>query len=159
MLFYIDRHIVPAAYALLPGRMQSPAATAMLLAIGLQESAFEDRRQIGGGPGRSFWQFEATGVRGVLRHRASAVHAAAVLAKLQYPDHSVLAVQASLEHNDVLACAFARLLLWTLPDQLPPDAHSGDQGWDQYLRAWKPGKPHRPRWNPNYGVAWDMVTP
>ena len=48
---------VRPAMALLPARMDTPEADCMLLAIGLQESRFVHRRQIGG-PARGFWQFE-----------------------------------------------------------------------------------------------------
>src|SRR5690606_38643231 len=67
----VEQAIWPA-YALLPSRMDSDRATVMLLAIGLQESRFEHRRQIKG-PARGFWQFErGRGVRGVLTHPATA---------------------------------------------------------------------------------------
>src|SRR5690606_35531315 len=63
----VEQAIWPA-YALLPSRMDSDRATVMLLAIGLQESRFEHRRQIKG-PARGFWQFErGGGVRGVMTH-------------------------------------------------------------------------------------------
>lgn len=60
------------------------------------------------------------------------------------------------KHNDVLAAVFARLLLWTLPDALP-DVHSYEDGWHQYVSAWRPGKPHPATWRGLYGVAWDAV--
>ena len=44
----------------LRGKFRSTAADVLLLAIGLQESRFEHRQQIGG-PARSFWQFERGG--------------------------------------------------------------------------------------------------
>ena len=52
-----ERAIAPAL-ALLPARMSSREAEIMLLAIGLQESLFVPRRQMGNGPARSFWQGE-----------------------------------------------------------------------------------------------------
>jgi hypothetical protein len=139
-------YVIPAAFSLLPGEMGSPGAAQMLLAIGLQESRFAHRRQIGG-PARGYWQFEAGGgTRGVLSHQASSVLAVAMLRRLGYsPDLGFAGVHAVLEHNDILACVFARLLLWTLPVPLPaPDA--GDEGWRQYMAAWRPGKPHPETW-------------
>ena len=47
---------VGQALALLPSAMDTPQAHCMLLAIGLQESRFVHRRQIGG-PACGFWQF------------------------------------------------------------------------------------------------------
>ena len=73
----------PAVYAetmqLLPAKMDSPQARAMLKAIALQESRFEHRKQIGG-PARGFWQFEqGGGVRGVLNHPYSREHIRRIL--------------------------------------------------------------------------------
>src|SRR5690606_27518522 len=63
--------VVVPGLELLPSRMDTPKARLMLLAIGLQESRFDHRRQIGG-PARGLWQFErGGGVRGVLRHPSS----------------------------------------------------------------------------------------
>lgn len=157
MLFHAAHRVLPVAYALLPPEMGSRTASAMLLAIGLQESAFRHRRQISG-PARGFWQFERGGVEGVLTHRASRDHATRVLEVLCYRGADVAAVHAALEHNDVLACVFARLLLWTLPGALPKDEHAEADGWKQYLSAWRPGKPHRETWAGNYGVAFDLVS-
>ena len=53
----VMRDAVRPALALLPAAMNTPQARCMLLAIGLQESRFVHRRQIGG-PARGFWQFE-----------------------------------------------------------------------------------------------------
>ncbi len=72
----ITDHALRPAMALLPARMDTSEARCMLLAIGLQESRFVHRRQIGG-PARGFWQFERGtpasrgGVWGVFLHAAS----------------------------------------------------------------------------------------
>ncbi|XFB08402.1 hypothetical protein AAGT13_00040, partial [Azotobacter salinestris] len=88
------------------------------LTIGLQESGLIHRRQIGG-PARGWWQFEqGGGVAGVLRHPASAGYARGVCtARKVSPEPGI--VWAELEHDDTLAAAFARLLLWTDPAPLP----------------------------------------
>jgi hypothetical protein len=44
----IRRGPIAAALSLLPDRMTSPEAVVQMLAIGLQESRFEHRHQIGG---------------------------------------------------------------------------------------------------------------
>lgn len=156
MIFHVAQRILPAAYSLLPPEMGSRRAAGLLLAIGLQESRFRHRRQIDG-PARSFWQFEMAGVGGVLSHAASREHALAALKTLCYRDVSTVDVYRAIEHNDVLACVFARLLLWTLPETLP-DEHDYEEGWRQYLRAWRPGKPHVETWLGSYGVGWSLVT-
>lgn len=146
----IETAINPAL-ALLPERMDTPAARVMLLSIGLQESRFTHRRQIGG-PARGLWQFEqGGGVRGVLTHPASAAHARKICeARGVAPEAP--AVYERLEHDDVLAAAFARLLLWTDPKTLPLIGDA-DAAWALYLRTWRPGKPHRQTWDVLYGQA------
>lgn len=145
-----ERAIAPAL-ALLPARMSSPQAEIMLLAIGLQESNLTHRRQIGG-PARGLWQFErGGGVAGVLRHDASRDHALRVCdARGAQPVAEQ--VYAQLEHDDVLAAAFARLLLWTDPHALPAE-HDVDGAWQLYLRTWRPGKPHQHTWDKHYARA------
>lgn len=168
MIEIVARHLMPAALALLPADMNTPAARAMLLAIGLQESRFRHRRQIinGGsrpGPAAGFWQFErGGGVRGVMKHEATRGHAIAVLRSLRYDrlaeavSFQMADIHGAIENNDVLACAFARLLLWTLPDTLPGRGEQG-RAWAQYLDAWRPGKPHPATWADFYTEAWVWI--
>lgn len=148
---------IEPALALLPAKMDTPAARVMLLAIGLQESRFQHRRQIGG-PARGFWQFEqGGGVRGVLTHAASAVLARQVC-EVRGVAPTSAAVYGQLESDDVLAAAFARLLLWTDPAQLPALTDS-KSGWDLYARTWRPGKPHPQTWPALHALAVAEVTP
>lgn len=142
------RLAIGPALSLLPPQMDSRAARVMVLAICLQESRLMHRRQIGG-PARGFAQFEVAGVRGVLTHRASRAHALAAMERLCY-EPTVAAAYDAIEHNDMLAVIFARLLLWTLPQPLPDDA---EEGWRQYLEAWRPGKPHPKTWHGHYSTA------
>ena len=147
---------VAEALMLLPAKMTSPQAELMLLAIGLQESRFEHRRQIGG-PARGFWQFErAGGVQGVLRHSATALLAKAVC-KERGVEPTSTEVYGRLEHDDLLACAFARMLLWTDLQALPAIGYSS-ASWQYYLRTWRPGKPHRHTWDALYAQAVAAVT-
>ncbi|MGN6383664.1 MAG: hypothetical protein ACTHMK_13760 [Dyella sp.] len=152
---------------LLPAKFDGQEARVQLLAIGLQESGFETRRQIGGGPGRSYWQFEqAGGVRGVLTHPATKVYARAVCGlRAVAPVESD--VYAAFLSDDLLACAFARLLLWADPSPLP--AIGGWQGaWEYYHRNWRPGAYDRgteeqraeiqQRWQENYAAAVHAMT-
>lgn len=145
---------LPAGLDLLPARMDSREARAMLLACALQESGFRHRRQVGG-PARGWWQFEPIGVRGVLEHPASRTTAERVCELLRYPPDPG-ALYEAIEHNDALACAFARLLLWRLPQRLPTRGES-DYAWSQYIDCWRPGRPHRERWDDNYRAAWESV--
>ena len=149
---YISAAVIPAALKLLPAQMDSPEARAMLLTSGLQESKFEHRRQVGG-PAEGFWQFETGGGwKGVTGHPASKAHALSVLLTLGYglPD---LNDYYAIEHNDILACVFARLLLWTHPLSLPKEGHH-QYAWDYYISLWRPGLPHRQTWDAFYDEAW-----
>lgn len=164
----IPGHVASAindALALLPDRMDTPAARVMLLAIGLQESRFTSRRQLikrGGelvpaGPAKGYWQFERMGgCHGVVRHDAS-----------RYWMHSVCAVRGvafnatalwnAIERDDVLAAAASRLLLFTDPQRLP-DVGDERGAWNLYIRTWRPGQPHRQTWVRLYSEAFDAVT-
>ena len=147
--------IIDPAARLLPS-MDSPRARIMLLAIGLQESRFERRRQIKG-PARGFWQFESGGgVRGVLLHKASAYDAAKVC-HARGVGRSTREVYDRLEHDDILACCFARLLLYTDPRPLPMIGDV-DASWDYYERNWRPGKPHPHTWTGLYERAHNILT-
>lgn len=161
MIELFVRYLIPAAYDVLPSVMNSPKATAMLLSIGLQESKFRERRQVGGGPARGAFQFErGGGVKGVVTHADTRDALRAALVALRYENaigQTVLLYQA-IEHNDILAVVFARLLLWTLPASLP-GCDDFEGSWQQYKNAWRPGKPHRDTWNDNYALAWSIVDP
>ena len=156
---HVARAVLPAAYSLLPPQMASPQASALLLAIGLQESRFSARRQYGNGPARGFWQFELGGVEGVLEHPASRVSVAGVLSVLGYAGASSREVHLALEHNDVLAAALARLLLWTDPRLLPQAADAVGDGWELYRRTWRPGKPKPETWSTHFASGWSVDWP
>ena len=166
MIEIVLQYVMPAALSLLPPEMNTPAARAMLLAIGLQESKFLDRRQVvkGGalGPARGFWQFEKHGgLKGVMTHRLTQSLAIEALGHLRYQTKShvvtsLTTIHATLEHNDILACVFARLLLWTVPAHLPR-RNQPKAGWAQYLEAWRPGQPHPDTWDVYFLDAWDRV--
>ncbi|MFE0843120.1 hypothetical protein [Achromobacter insolitus] len=142
---------VNPALALLPVKMATTAARVQLLAIGLQESRFLHRRQIKG-PAMGFWQFErGGGVRGVLSHPSS-WQAAREVCAARGVKPTATDVYNMLEHDDVLAAAFARLLLWTDPARLPAVGEV-DAAWALYLRTWRPGKPHPQTWGGLYAQA------
>lgn len=153
-LHEVRNGLLAEALLLLPAKMTSPQAEVMLLAIGLQESRFEHRRQIGG-PARGFWQFERGGVRGVLKHKLTAGISAVICADRGVPPNEQ-DVQETLERDDVLAAAFARLLLYTDPAALPALGECA-KAWDYYLRTWRPGKPHRRTWDALYAQALEVV--
>lgn len=164
MIDTVHRVVLPAAYRILPRMMNTPDATAMLLAIGLQESRFKHRVQLprkpGGkpGPARGFWQFEkGGGVKGVFTHPASRPYLLTALGELGYPDATVDTVWPLLADDDVLAAVCARLLLWTDYRPLPRATDGPEAAWQCYLRNWRPGAPHRETWDAFYTEAWQRT--
>lgn len=139
-LAIIQRDALTPALDLLPEPMRSREAQALLLAIGLQESLLIHRRQIRG-PARGLLQFELGGVRGVLEHRASRDLARSLCAA-RGVQPTAEAVYAALEHDDILAMAIGRLLLWTDPRPLPALGNAAE-AWALYLRTWRPGAAKR----------------
>ena len=154
--FFLHSALVPAL-KLLPASMGSKEACAMIVTICLQESRLKYRRQING-PARGYAQFEqGGGVRGVLTHQASKPHIKAVLYALDYDqDLDAEGCWIAIEHNDILAAAFARLLLYTLPQALPARNAPG-MAWSQYLQGWRPGRPHRGTFDAFFEQAWKIV--
>ncbi|MDY0250689.1 MAG: hypothetical protein RBR45_11650 [Pseudomonas sp.] len=167
----VEKAIKPA-FTLLPARMRSREAVVMLLAIGLQESLFKYRRQMGDGPSRGLWQFEkGGGVAGVMKHTSSAELAQFVCRERQVPqwraDVFIISAYNQLEHDDVLAAAFARLLLWTDPKPLPA-LNDVEAAWQLYLRTWRPGAytrgtaeqkaALRKKWGGYYAIAMQEVS-
>ena len=149
MLSLIHKHIIPAAFSLLPAKMNSSEAIQMMLTIGLQESGFTHRRQEKG-PARGFWQFEITGAAEVMRHPSTAEYAKDVLNELQYGFLPPAGVLSLLEDNDVLAACWARLALWRHPDPLTDIA---SDMWFIYDEIWRPGKPRPDAWQGNWDRA------
>jgi hypothetical protein len=149
LLMTISATALDKALPLLTPAMDTPAARVQLLTMGLQESGLTKRVQMlnGGarGAARGLWQNEqGGGVRGVLMHPASHVLALKVCQA-----RGVAAnpgdVWARMEFDDVLACAFARLLLFTDPQSIPA-VDDADGGWAMYVRCWRPGKPKPDTW-------------
>ncbi|AKC04799.1 lysozyme [Pseudomonas phage YH30] len=168
----VFNQVLPEAYKLLPASMNSPEASVMLLAIGLQESRFASRRQLVNsinsegrkvllplGPAKGYWQMEKGGaVKGLLNFWKPAtkelVHS---VCKARGVPATQDAVWDALEHDDVLACALARILLYTDPHRLPP-IKAQAEAWDFYLRQWRPGQPHEATWPELYRKAVRVVT-
>lgn len=148
------RTAVDPALALLPDRMTSLEARAMIVAIALQESALVHRRQFAG-TARSYLQFEIPGIEGVLTHEGTWAYARGACVDLDVLP-TAPGIYIAMEYQDVLACAFARLLLWTHTHPLP-QASDADEAWMQYLGLWRPGKPRPERWAANFRNAWQAV--
>jgi len=149
-----DRIILPAVFELLGPKYDSREARAMLIAIALQESRLQYRRQIQG-PARGYHQFETGGVQAVLTHRGVGPAAHQAAKDLGYAP-LVPVLHPAFEHNDLLDGAFARLLLYADARPLPKPAQH-DLAWTIYIFGWRQGKPHRQTWNDCYDEAWGIV--
>lgn len=130
-------------------------ARRFLIAIALQESGLRHRRQvvtpgIEDGPAASFWQFEkGGGCMGVLTHYLTAATMRNLCAEFNV-EPTPPGLWEAMRYNDIVAAIAARLLIYTLPSKLPITA---DDGWAQYLDAWRPGKPHLKTWADNWAQA------
>lgn len=152
--------IDPALVDLAAGGIKdSRIARVLLLSIALQESGLAHRRQVGSdgiedGPAVSFWQFEkGGGCRGVLRHRACAPHMRWICESYDV-EPTEKALWEAMRYQDIVAAAAARLLVFSLPGALPT---TPEQGWTQYLSAWRPGKPHPQTWAGHWATAETTV--
>lgn len=139
--------VIRPVLAAMGTKFQGRDAEGLLLAIALEETWLAYRRQIHG-PAMGFWQFELGGVAGVLKHRASAAYASRWGFELLYADNAN-DIHPKLADNDILACIFARLLLYTDPAPLP--SIDGDRAcWEYYWRNWRPGA--FKTWKPGDGL-------
>jgi len=144
--------ILNPGLAMLPLAMDTPRARVQLLAMTLQEDPQQRRRQMGNGPARGLWQFErGGGVKGVMNHHATTGHAHRLCAERNVA-WDAATIWARLEFDDLLACGFARLLLYSDPKPLPA-IDDADAGWGLYMRTWRPGKPHPEKWPGNHAAA------
>lgn len=147
----IPAHAELAAY----GIKDSREARRFSLAIALQESGLRHRRQVvrGGaeeGPASSFWQFErGGGCAGVLSFPKLGSIMQSVCAAYNVQP-TAQGLWEAMRYQDIVAAAAARVLIYTLPTSLP---RTQDEGWAQYLRAWRPGKPRHDEWAANWIAA------
>lgn len=153
--------IIPALSDLATdGIKDTPQARRFLLAIALQESSLEHRRQVTAsgeedGPAASFWQFEkGGGCKGVLTHHATAKRMRWVCEQYNV-EPTAQGLWEAMRYQDVVAAAAARLLIYTLPGNLPETA---EEGWAQYIAAWRPGKPHPEKWSKCWDTASSIVS-
>lgn len=131
-------------------------ARRFVLAIALQESRLAHRRQVIAGagetgPAASFWQFEqGGGCKGVLSHFQVAPCMRRMCIEFKVTP-TAQGLWEAMRYHDIIAAIAARLLIYTLPRGLPT---TPEDGWNQYIQAWRPGKPHKHTW----ASAWDTAT-
>lgn len=141
------------------GIPSSVPAARLMIAIALQESGLKHRRQVvaGGaeaGPAVSFWQGEkGGGMTLTLTHAATSKRMQAICEAYNV-QATPAALWEAMRYQDIVAAAAARLLIFTLPKGLPKTA---EEGWAQYLSAWRPGKPHPETWAAHWATACGSV--
>lgn len=146
---------------LLPEKMDSPEVRVLMVAIGLQESRFQDRYQLPGGPGRSFWHFDEIAIARILTHPSTVAFTRQVCNFLRIK-HCTSSCYISIAYNDALASVFARLNLWIeenfISDPVDlPLLGQVDKAWSYYIRVWNPEKPRPELWDEFYSQAVRIV--
>lgn len=132
---------IRSGLVLLPAKMDTIEARAMLVAINLQENPQRLEQQTGG-PARGDYQMErGGGVHGVLNHSAVKDLAAAAC-KSCGVSATEEAVYQAIGKDRVLAAALARLLLWADSNAMPA-LGDAEAAWTLYLSAWRPGAAKR----------------
>lgn len=151
------KEAIDEAFTLLPTKMDTRARRVLVAATGFQETSYLTRVQYGNGPARSYWQFEngrLAAINGVLTHKATAKLAVSICqARGVQPER--VAVWKAMETDDVLGAAFAAMLIYTDPFQMPT---TKDAAWEMYAdRLWRPGKPHPEKWQESWAFALEHV--
>lgn len=148
---------VNQSYLLLPLKMDSVAARRQQAAIGYQETKYLTRVQYGNGPARGYWQFEeGGGVKGVMEFKPDGGKISDLARKVCHARGVPFVrrtVWEALAKDDVLAAAFCRLLMYT--DSMPVPVTQA-QGWEMYLRTWRPGKPHPEEWPASWAFGQSL---
>lgn len=144
-------HVIEPGLALLPSYMTSNQSRVQLLSIASQESSLRFRHQLGGGTAVGYWQFQQDGVAGVLQALPSLAQSV-----LDACDVSVAEAYNAIQYHDPIACAFARLLLWSDPTPLPAIGNSSG-AYSCYCKNWRPGRPDETRWHADYATACSTV--
>lgn len=140
------------AMAMLPIKLDSIKARALVMKIVLQESLgiYRDQLERDGrntvlGPALGLAQFERGGACTSLLNHAATRPLILSLLKAFDIRPTADAFWRALPANDVLALAAARVNLYWLPQALPA-IDNANEGFEQYLAAWRPG-------------AWSRGTP
>lgn len=145
---------VNKAFMLLPPKMDTPLSRVILAAIGYQESSYQTRIQYGNGPAHSYFQFEKGGIKGIMRHNASAPLLVAVCRARNVAFDSQ-AIWDAMTTDDVLGAACARLLMYTDAAPLPDNAADA---WTMYAdRLWRPGKPNPDKWPSSWAFGLERA--
>lgn len=145
----------PTLEYLRPIAPPTPEAQILLLAIGITESNFSTRMQVGG-PAVGFWQFEMGGGCAEFELSPKLTRFRAAALELGFKSDRGATYRSLQSGADHLACLMARSLIWLQPDPLPS---LGDpvEAYRQYLLRWRPGKPSMKRFLAAHARAMDYA--
>jgi len=129
-------------------------ARRLLLAIALQESGLKHRRQVVNGEetgaASGYFQFEkGGGCAGVLAYPRLGTIMQNICSTYGI-GQTAQELWTAIQFQDIVAAAAARILIYTLPNDLPK---MPEDGWAQYVRAWRPGKPRPETWAGHWATA------
>lgn len=150
-------NVIRPALKSLPEKMRGEEAEIQLLFTALQESELKNRKQMGNGPARSFFQFEKIAIKEVLQNPKTAD-----IARRRCADDFVSSSEVydyfGLPAGDILSAIFARLNYWLSPLPMPhPGPRAIDDACGMYLLTWRPGKPQPATFSRNYWIARTVV--
>lgn len=120
-------------------------ASRLLYAIGLQESEFQHRKQIKG-PAKGFFQFEPIACLEVINRDKPLLEQH----KLPTNHRDLYNV---LQWSEVGMILSARILLYYGSPYRLPKKHETEHAWQNYLKAWRPGKPRLGDWWGNWSKS------
>ena len=132
------------------GNWQDEARARIFLnAIAGQESNWQNVPQVGGGPGRGFWQDEPETCWDLIDNPVSAKYMKTVCVAFNLSlDGDV--VYDALIADPLLEVIVNRLDLYCDPRPLP---YAENDAWKLYLSIWGPGEPDKDRWHASYQAA------
>ncbi len=143
------QHVIDLCYHVakhLPGTDRVLAAN-LLVGTAYIESKFVYRRQLGGGPAKGLWQMEPNTAkwlaREYLQSRLDLAQTVTLILSSSFPvcrEDLFGAVNTDrlmfgIEHNDLLACVFARLKYLSIPDAIPDTIKGLAKYWKMYYNG------------------------
>ena len=113
----------------------SESAEVLLLGTAIMESDLQNRKQIGGGPGRGLFQMEGNTHDDIWKNYINFRSPLKMLMQTVFPNTTF--TTALLETNDLYACAMARIHYLRVSSALPPaiDIRALGEFWKKYYNV------------------------
>lgn len=126
-----------------------PEAAVFLLAVAIQESHLQFRKQFAGGPARGLFQMESEPLSMmtlVMKKNPE------LRAMLPTADPKEMWNLLEFPENDKYGVYIARTALKSDPAPIPRLGNV-EGAWEYYLKHWRPGKPRKEKWAISYEAA------